>query len=588
MHRRTSARTGAAAPFPRVSPARIIRTLAFALVAVQTVGSPLMAGQQSEPGRDNGDGRAPVVSKDGEYLPDTHRRERPVPFGWNGPLAPDLRTVRLAAVDPLEIADADERAGQCSTCGDNEARGKRSRPRIGFTRPIEASLGRPARPESDFHVVRLDDGRLLATCAVTSPGARRIRLHFADLDLGACRMIVWAPHGDSYVVRGAYGGRGSAESGELWTASLPGDTAYIEIVGDDLPALDLVEVLHEDRDASGAAAGGNGGGAASGESDESDGGVAGGALPCNKDATCWVTPSTQAAYDATGQMNFVENGNGYVCTGTMLADLDAETFVPWFLTAYHCISTQAVVNTLEVVWGWQTSSCNGTLPDYDALDRSAGGTLIATNPTDGGNDMCFIRLDGPPPDSGAFSGWTTALPALGRSFHHPAGSYKRYAEWDDVSVCIPCGFCADSSDYQFYNRTFGLCEGGSSGSGIFDASGHLFGQLFGTCTDVIGNPEPTCSTLDDYWWYWGEFEETYPLIQNRLTVGGTIWINGAYPGGLPEIGSQTLPFNTVGEGYGAAFDGAQLKIVAGSYPGTFTFTKDIDIHAINGTVTIGP
>ncbi len=564
-------------------------TLAIALAGAS-------APRQNAPG----DGRYPVVSQDAERLPAEPARVRPVPFGWNGPVQPNARSLQLAPVNPNEIVDADLRAERCDTCGvglgDNEKRGKVARPRIGFARSVEATLGRSARPESDFAVTRLDDGRLLATLAVTSPGAKRIRLHFASMDLGDARMIVWAPHGDGYVVRGTYGGQGVGSSGELWTASIPGDTAYIEIVGSDMPQCELVEVLHQDRDASsaGAEAGGSGpsegqaGGHASGQADEGDGGVAGGALPCNKDATCSVTPSTQAAYDATGQMNFIEGGNGYVCTGTMLADQDSETSVPWFLTAYHCISTEAVANTLEVVWGWQTNSCNGSLPDYDLLERSTGALVVATNPTDGGNDMCFLRLDEPAPPSSAFSGWTTALPDLGRSFHHPAGSYKRYAEWEAVGVCIPCGFCADSSDYQFYNRTFGLCEGGSSGSGIFDSTGHLFGQLFGTCTDVIGNPDPTCATLNDYWWYWGEFEETYPIIATKLSVGGTFWINSALPNGLPENGSQAFPFNTLGEGYNAAFTGAQLKMIAGDYPGTYTLTKVITIKAINGTVTIGP
>ncbi|MBL9121368.1 MAG: hypothetical protein JNL80_15780 [Phycisphaerae bacterium] len=561
------------------------KIMPMSVMFAMAIASATSASAQQQQGQNNGDGRYPVVSADGEFLPAEMKRERPVPFTWNGPIPANARSLTLRSVNPIEVIEADLRAETCDTCGDNELRGKRARPRIGFTRSVEATLGRTARPETDFNVTRLADGRVLATLAVTSPGAKRIRLHFSDVDLGDCRMIVWAPHGDSYVVRGSYGGQGPAESGELWTASLPGDTAFVEIVGWTLPSCELVEVLHQDRDAETAGAAGEGQQGSS--QGMNDGGVAGGALSCNKDATCSVTSSTQAAYDATGQMNFVENGNGYVCTGTMLTDQDPETYVPWFLTAYHCISTQSVVNTLEVVWFWQTASCNGSLPDYDALDRNTGGTLIATNPTDGGNDMCFIRLDGPPPDLGAFSGWTTALPALGRSFHHPAGSFKRYAEWDDVSVCIPCGFCADSSDYQFYNRTFGLCEGGSSGSGIFNSSGQLFGQLFGTCTDVIGNPDPTCSTLDDYWWYWGEFEETYPLISNKLIVGGTIWVNGAIPNGLPEIGSQTFPFNTLGEGYSAAFDGAQLKIVAGSYSGTYTFTKDIDIEAVNGVVTIG-
>lgn len=558
-------------------------------IAIAMAGASHPAGQQAPP--QPGDGRYPVVSLDGEKAPANQLRERPIPFGRGGPVKPDARSLRLAPVDPIETIEADVRAETCDTCGDQERRGKTTRPRVGFARSVEPTLGRAARPERDFAITRLDDGRVLATLAVTSPGATRIRLHLTDVDLGDGELIVWAPHGDSYVVRGGYRGRGVAESGELWTASLPGDTAYVEYVGSAMPSFELVEVMHQDRDvaalgdAPAVPAGGQTGGEASGQS---DGGVAGGALSCNKDATCYVTGSTQAAYDATGQMNFIENGNNYVCTGTALNDQDPETFVPWFLTAYHCISTEAVANTLEVVWGWQTNSCNGSLPNYDALERSVGALVVALNPTDGGNDMCFLRLDEPVPSSGAFSGWTTALPDLGRSFHHPAGDYKRYAEWESVGICVPCGFCADSSDYQFYNRTFGLCEGGSSGSGIFTSGGQLFGQLFGTCTDVIGNPDPTCSTLDDYWWYWGEFEETYPLISTKLAVGGTFWVNSNIPGGLPENGSQTFPFNTFAEGYNASFHGAQIKAVAGSYPGTYTLTKQITIQAINGTVTIGP
>ncbi|MBL9148235.1 MAG: hypothetical protein JNM94_06015 [Phycisphaerae bacterium] len=569
---------------------RVPSGLRFAAVVVGTSFVAHLASAQ-------GDGSSPVVSREGERRPGLAEvGEPPVDrtetLTRQLGLAPTDRMLRLRTLDASEVEAADIRARSCDACGEREARGKGGRRRIGLARPVAETLGRAARPETDFDVRRLDDGRFLVRVVVTSPGASGLRLRFADVDLADGAMVVSAPYGNGEIVRPAQYQSGVDEIGELWTASVPGDTIQVEVVASALPSLELVDVIHRDAappattmsSQPDAPATPNGSGAST---PMSDGGVAGGPLTCHLDATCFVNAATQIAYDATGQMNFVENGSEFVCSGTMLADFDGETFVPWFLTAYHCFSTQASASSLEVVWFWQTATCDGALPDYNTLPRTVGSKLVATNPTDGGNDMTFVRLTGALPPNAAFCGWTTALPGLAKSFHHPAGSFKRYATWDDVSVCIPCGVCADSSDYQFYNSVLGLTEPGSSGSGIFSYDGKLFGQLFGTCTDVIGNPPITCSTIDDYWHYFGEFEETYPLIDVPLTVGGTFWANAAYPQGLPETGAQATPFNTFAEAYNASFDGAQIKLVPGAYSGTITVTKELLIKSVGGSATIG-
>ena len=70
---------------------------------------------------------------------------------------------------------------------------------------------------------------------------------------------------------------------------------------------------------------------------------------------------------------------------------------------------------------------------------------------------------------------------------------------------------------------------------------------------------------------------------------GTICVNGAYSG--EEKGTPSKPFKTVGRANdlvnSAAWDGAQIKIWANSYPETLTFSRRIKVLAEAGTAIIG-
>ena len=472
----------------------------------------------------------------------------------------------LGQVAAARIAAADAEATVCPTCPE----GKRQR--TGFVRTLDQPINQIGTIETP-----LLQNRSMWTFAVRSPGAQAVRLRFEELDLRGAAMIVWSEGADGPIVRGAYRGRGPDDDGELWTASVPGETIHVEIVGREAPNFTLREIVHFDRDASNPV-----------ERDDGDGGINGnGVFSCHNDAMCYVDPDDDVARRATGQMNFVSGGNSYVCTGTLLNDSDGDTSAPYFLTANHCLSTETEANSLEVVWLWQKSACNGTLPDYNTLPRSTGADILATTSVDDGNDMTFMRLDGLLPGGLAFAGWTTAHPSTGRSFHHPSGSWKRGTTFDAVGICLYC-ICLDSSDFDYYKMTDGLVEGGSSGGGIFNSAGQLFGQLYGRCGDAISPDDMSCSNIDDFAAMYGEFEETYPEIDFWLsTLGGTIWVNAAQPNFPPQNGSSVLPFDLISEGYAAAFDGAQIKVIGGNYPGAITMTKVLTITAPSGVAVIG-
>jgi len=83
------------------------------------------------------------------------------------------------------------------------------------------------------------------------------------------------------------------------------------------------------------------------------------------------------------------------------------------------------------------------------------------------------------------------------------------------------------------------------------------------------------------------------LVDNGVTADdvflkhytGTIYVDATYSG--DECGTPSQPFNTVGEAYGLAWNGAEISIAANSYPENLTLSKRIRLTARGGTVRIG-
>jgi hypothetical protein len=65
----------------------------------------------------------------------------------------------------------------------------------------------------------------------------------------------------------------------------------------------------------------------------------------------------------------------------------------------------------------------------------------------------------------------------------------------------------------------------------------------------------------------------------------TIYVDRNYIGG--EKGTPSKPLNTVTEANNMAWDGARIKIKAGSYPTSVSFSKRIELVADGGRVTVG-
>ena len=84
---------------------------------------------------------------------------------------------------------------------------------------------------------------------------------------------------------------------------------------------------------------------------------------CAEDGICYPPqrkrlveiPGMVPSLVSRGRMRFgVEGSEAFVCTGAMITRAPTEDFSPLFLTAAHCIETQAAANSMDIFWFFQT------------------------------------------------------------------------------------------------------------------------------------------------------------------------------------------------------------------------------------------
>ena len=417
-----------------------------------------------------------------------------------------------------------------------------------------------------------DQGQRVWAFALRSPQAQGIRLRFSAVRLAGSEVTVYAPRGDRPFVSGPHDRTDPRGNLEIWTEALPGELVFVEVAGETFPSMTIDQLVHMDR--------------VSQAVDETQDMPLVGA--CDRFIECFNSSEVnQTCRQATGRMGFNSGGGSFVCTGTLLNDLDDETFVSYFLTANHCLSTQGEANTLTVTWFYEAGSCGGTDPGTAGFPSNTGATLLETASS---NDFTFLRLDGDLPGGVGFAGWTTStdIPGDAHGIHHPAGNAKEGTLFSKGGYPIYCwGFLA--SNYEFTDIQEGRTQGGSSGSGLFDLSGHLYGQLYGVCCDpLVGGTDCSginCSNLGSSQDVYGEFEETYPEIDYWLELGGTVYVDSSASGS--QNGTQSNPYDTVAEGVGLAWDGCRVIIDSGSYSENLTITEELTLLASGGSVVIG-
>jgi hypothetical protein len=333
------------------------------------------------------------------------------------------------------------------------------------------------------------DGSQIIVVIIKSSGASGIGVHFRNFALaGGEEVYVYGRAADS-IVCGPYTNKGPWGSGEFWSGTVVGDTAVIEFytrTDEKKKGFEIFEISHIFAELDWRL-----------RSNQPD------VLNCEVDASCYG----DIQKNAVGRIIYNDNGV-YVCTATLLNDVPQD-HIPYFLTANHCVSTQAVAQTVEVYWFYQTTSCNsGVLRNW--VHSPPGANLLATQPS---NDFALLRLLNNAPAGALFSAWTSGVQSTGTSvfgLHHPDGyvppAIPSYLRRSSGSITSTNGTCLVNG-YRI-DWTAGLTEMGSSGSGLWNSNGQLVGVL--SCGSTgCSNP------YDNY----SKFANFYSQIQQYIGSG---------------------------------------------------------------------
>lgn len=244
---------------------------------------------------------------------------------------------------------------------------------------------------------------------------------------------------------------------------------------------------------------------------------------CEVAAACLTGDDRQSR----GTCRLILNGM-YLGTGTLVNNTAADR-APLVLTSAHVLGLTRLTGC-EALFGFEEPVCDNELDVYDSgTEQISGGTVAAM---DAGTDMAVIRLSRQPSALSRpyWMGWsrTMVAPTDGdvTCIHHPAGDVKKVSVAKTASPsnsysgdkAVDGGPFDANSHWRIARWDVGTTEGGSSGSALVTASGHVIGGLTGGSA--------TCkSPVNDYFWMvgqaWLKSSNGYATLSDALDPKGT-------------------------------------------------------------------
>ena len=319
---------------------------------------------------------------------------------------------------------------------------------------------------------------------VISPGAEFLRIHFKRFNLpDGDYLTISSPDGADFWT---YTGKGPRGTGELWSFSVDGDTAVLELHSGNRIEKGRARRygLTVDR-------------------------IAHGTVPLNEEGPiakviCGTDGKENAACysgsintNPVARLSFQSGGSSFVCTGWLVAGSNSSTLI----TNNHCVDNQTEVSTVQARFNYQTTTCGGTT--VASFTTYAGGTFLRTSSS---LDYTLLTLQGNPEATWGEYTATTKTPTAGLLLNfpqHPGGTVKKISFWKDTAHTLRCNVNAVGGSYGYAtgSQVDYSCdtEGGSSGSPVMDAGTgriiaihHLGGVGGGTCLNAATMMKNVC------------------------------------------------------------------------------------------------
>ena len=242
---------------------------------------------------------------------------------------------------------------------------------------------------------------------------------------------------------------------------------------------------------------------------------------CYQDAACrtGADEDIDNFASAIALISFVDDETkrlGY-CSGALINDKVNDSWIPYFVTAAHCVSTESEARSVEAHWFYQNRTCGGAPSRVldSRYSQTAGARLVAVEDGSvsangrinayGLGDIALLRLLESP--SGAwFLGWQAGSGAIAvgtnvMGIHHAEAKTKQIS-FGEIESRL--------SNMLYVEWGNGLTLVGASGSPLLNEEGHILGVLSGGRDDHEGCFDQGSPTL------YSTLRSFYPKIRGYL------------------------------------------------------------------------
>lgn len=367
----------------------------------------------------------------------------------------------------------------------------------------------------------LSDGSRVWQYRFKSEGAKGLSVYFNDLYLPIGSSLVFYPADRSYIV-GPFTNDDCKANGKFMVGEILGEEGVLEytepasILGN--ARIGIYAIAHLYRYVYGS------------ENDER-----GGSEACQVDINCPEGLPWTKEKDGVVRLQIVDGQSVGLCTGS-LVNTTAKDCRKYILTAMHCGEdvSDADWDLCSVRFKYQKSGCgSGSAP---TLNNRIGVNHLADSNDGGGatgSDFLLVELEDDIPSgwNPYFNGWNAENIAAsgGVSIHHPSGDSKKISTTSNI---VSGTFNATGAHWrvvwQQTETNWGVTEGGSSGSPLFDPNSRIVGTLTG------GGSFCDFPTAPDYY---GKMSKHWTANPNAADQKLKVWLDPSNTGQLTLDGS---------------------------------------------------
>jgi hypothetical protein len=412
--------------------------------------------------------------------------------------------------------------------------------RVGISVQADIDVIHDAKPEM------LPDGTKVWRILFTCDGALAMSPCFIDFRLAdGYRMFVYDE--TRKVVLGAYTLFNNKENHLFSTELVPGDHLVIEIDAEPgitaLPVCVVSEISYVYRDLP----------------DFVDN--RGSADDCEVNINCPEGENWQNQKRGVARIYVKHSGGYYWCTGSLVNNT-LNNHEPYFLTADHCGPdvTPADLSEWVFYFNFEAPACEN--PTVTPTPNSLNGAVKLANANTNGSDFLLLQFDNEVPEyyEPYFNGWNIADQASlnGVGIHHPAGDIKKISTYSVPLESSQWSGTTGTHWLVYWSQTangWGVTEGGSSGSPLFDNAGRLIGTLTGgmSSCEPPGNGSGAGQDQPDYY---GKFAYSWDKNGTEPSQQLKYW--------LDPINSGVTYLNGINSNLTAAFEADETLILIGS------------------------